>query len=395
MSFDIALSGINAINSELDTISNNIANSGTYGFKSSRANFSSMYAGMQPTGTRVGSLTQSIDLGGSVLNTGRGMDAAIQGRGFFVTKDNSGAMLYSRVGIFATDKDGYVVDSFGRKAQGYAALTGGSGLGAFGDLKVTTGQIAAKASDTLNYVGNMSADWAAPSVTPFDPAVPQSYNSSMVSVVYDSLGSKHTLTQYFVHSNTNEVTAHYAFDGAAQGSQVLKFGTDGALTAPTTPVSLAITPTPNGANAMTLAIDYAGTTQYAGESTTTTNSTNGYASGVMTGVQIEKDGAVMALYSNGQKQSVGTLAIATFPNEGGLTPVGDTAWTSSGESGEALYFTAGVGTAGTLTVGALEQSNVDVAAELVGLMSAQRNYQANTKIISTENQMMQALMQAV
>lgn len=396
MSFDIALSGINAINTELETVSNNIANSGTYGFKSSRANFSSMYAGAQPVGTQIGSLTQSIGQGGSVLSTGRAMDASINGRGFFATRNTDGTLLYSRVGIFSTDKDGFVVDSFGHFVQGYATVPGSTALGALGDLQVKTGQIAAKATDKLDYVGNLSADWKAPTTATFDPTDATSYNASQVSVVYDSLGSKHTLTQYFVHSGTNQVTAHYSFDGTLQGtSQTMTFGTDGTLTSPAGTVALSIAPTPSGADPMTVAINYAGTTQYAGDASTTTNSANGYASGVMTGVTIEKDGSVMAQYSNGQKQSVGMLAIATFPNENGLVPVSDTAWTTSNDSGTPLYFTPGVGTAGSLSVGALEQSNVDVASELVNLMSAQRNYQANTKVISTENQMMQSLMQAV
>lgn len=395
MSFDIALSGLNAVSDQLDTISNNIANSGTYGFKSSRANFASMYAGTQPTGTRVASETQSIGQRGSVLNTGRAMDAAIQGRGFFVTRDGSGATNYTRVGIFSTDKDGYVVDSFGRKVQGYGATTGAAAQGAMGDIQVPTGQVAAKATDILNYVGNLSADWSAPAVTPFNPADPQSFNSSMVSVVYDSLGTKHSLTQYFVHSGTNQVTVQYSFDGTVLGaSSTLSFGTDGVLTAPAGSVALNLG-TPAGATALTVNVNYAGTTQFAGEANTTVNSANGYASGVLTGVQIEKDGSVMALYSNGQKQSAGTLALATFPNENGLVSTSDTSWITTNESGEALFSKPGVGTAGGLAVGALEQSNVDVASEMVGLMSAQRNYQANTKVISTENQMMQALMQAV
>jgi flagellar hook protein FlgE len=410
MSFDIALSGINAINTELDTISNNIANSGTYGFRSSRANFSSVYAGTQPVGTQVSSLTQSINEGGSVLSTGRAMDAAIQGRGFFVTKNTDGSMLYTRVGIFATDKDGYVVDSFGHRAQGYATVGGATALGAPGDLQVPTGQVPAKATGNVDYVGNLSADWPAPTVTTFDPTNPKSYNSSMVSVVYDSLGVKHSLTQYFVSGGpgTNTVDVYGTFDGTPVGSPTaiatLDFNatattTVGQLNPATAPTTLtfapATFPTIAGAGTLSFNIDYTGTTQYAGEAVTTTNSADGYASGVMTGVQIDKDGSVMALYNNGQKQSIGILAIATFPNENGLVPVSDTAWTTSKDSGNALYFAPGVGTAGTLATGSLEQSNVDVASELVGLMTSQRNYQANTKVISTESQMMQALMQAV
>ena len=394
MSFEIALSGINAVNTQLDSISNNIANSGTYGFKSSRTNFASMYAGTQATGTEVGSTTQSIDIGGSVTTTGRGMDAAIQGRGFFVVRDASGQQLYTRVGIFSTDKDGYVVDSVGRKVQGYGAVAGSSVLGAMGDLKVPTGQVAAVASDRLQYVANMSADWSTPTSPTFDKTDPLSFNSSTVSVVYDSLGVQHSVTQYFVKTGTSQVTAHYTFDGAdLPTTTVLNFDTGGQLISPTGAVPLALG-TPNGAAALSINLDYTGTTQFAGEATTTTNSANGYASGTMTGVQIANDGSVMAQYSNGQKQRVGTLALATFPDEGALTPVSDTSWAVSNASGSPLYFAPGTGMAGSLTSGALEQSNVDMTSELVDLMSAQRNYQANTKVITAEDEMMKTLMQA-
>lgn len=395
MSFDIALSGINAVNAQLDTISNNIANSGTYGFKSSRVNFSSTYAGTQSTGAEVGSLTQSIDAGGSVLTTGRDMDASIQGRGFFVSRDTAGNMLYSRVGIFSNDKEGYIVDSVGRRVQGFAAIPNSTTLGAMGDLKVPTGQIAASASTQMKYTGNLSFDWTAPAVAVFDPAEPRSFNGSMVSVVYDSLGAQHSVTQYFVKTGTNQVTVHYTSDGAAvAATNVLNFDTNGQLTTPAAPVAVGL-PTPTGAAAFAVTMDYAGTTQFAGEATTSANSTNGYASGTLIGVQVTDDGQVMAKYSNGQKQSVGTVALATFPDEGSLVAVSDTSWTTSNASGTPLYFAPGTGMAGTLTSGAIEQSNVDITAELVGLMSAQRNYQANAKVISTENQMVQALMQAV
>lgn len=395
MSFDIALSGINAVNAQLDTISNNIANSGTYGFKASRVNFSSTYAGTQSTGAEAGSMTQSIDLGGSVLTTGRDMDVSIQGRGFFVSRDSTGNTLYSRVGIFSNDKDGYVIDSVGRRVQGFAAVKDSDTLGPMGDLRVPTGQIAASASTAMRYVGNLSSDWTPPTVATFDPAEPRSFNGSMVSVVYDSLGAQHSVTQYFVKTGTNQVTVHYTSDGAAvPATNVLDFGPNGQLVSPTAPVAVAL-PTPTGAEPFAVTMDYAGTTQFAGEATTSSNAANGYASGTLIGVQVNDDGQVMAKYSNGQRQSVGTVAVATFPDEGSLVAVSDTSWTASNASGTPLYFAPGTGMAGSLTGGSVEQSNVDITAELVGLMSAQRNYQANAKVISTENQMIQALMQAV
>ncbi|WP_079434073.1 flagellar hook protein FlgE [Zoogloea sp. LCSB751] len=395
MSFEIALSGINAVNTQLDTISNNIANSGTYGFKSSRANFASEYAGSQSTGTTVSSQTQSINVGGGVLSTGRGMDAAILGRGFFVSKDVSGQSVYSRVGVFSVNKDGYVVDGSGRRVQGYAAIAGSATLGAMGDLQVPAGQVAAKATDKLQYVANMSADWSTPAVAPFDPTDPQSFNGSMVSVVYDSLGTQHSVTQYFVKLATNQVVVHYGFDGTVQPTTTtLQFDPAGQLTSPAAAVALPLG-TPTGAAPLTVNIDYAGTTQFAGEATTTANAANGYASGTLTSVQIADDGGIMVQYSNGQKQRTGTLALATFPDEGALTPAGGTSWAMSNDSGTPLFFTPGSGMAGKLTSGALEQSNVELTGELVNLMTAQRNYQANTKVISAQSQMMQNLMQAI
>lgn len=402
MSFEIARSGINAVNASLETISNNIANSGTYGYKSSRSNFSAMYADSHPTGVEVSSTTQSIENGGGLFNTGRGMDAMIQGRGFFAVRDPAGQTVFTRVGLFNVDKDGYVVDSLGRKAQGYAAVLDangrpvqGGGLGALGDLRVSTGQIPAQPSDKLSFNGNLSADWTVPAVATFDKDEPRSFNSSVTSTVYDSLGTKHSVTQYFVKTGTNTVNAYYSFDGAAPTGvgTTFNFDAQGQLTA-VPAVSINATPA-NGAAPIAMTVDYTGLTQFAGDTTTRTNETNGYAAGTLTGTSLSEDGSLIATYSNGEKQTVGTLALATFANESGLKAISDTSWTNTGDSGVALYSRPGAGTAAKLSAGALEQSNVDITGELVSLMGAQRNYQANTKLISTENEMMQALMQAV
>ena len=159
MSFDIALSGIQSINQQLNSTSNNIANAGTYGFKSSRANFSAMYAGSRATGTEIGSLTQSMSLNGGVLNTGRALDAAIDGRGYFVSRDAQNTMSYSRVGIFSASNEGKLIDANGRLVQGYAAVKGSTALGTMGDMLIPTGQIPAVASTKLAYAANMSSEW--------------------------------------------------------------------------------------------------------------------------------------------------------------------------------------------------------------------------------------------
>lgn len=392
MSFDIALSGIQSINQQLNSTSNNIANAGTYGFKSSRANFSAMYAGSRATGTEIGSITQSMTLNGGVLNTGRALDAAIDGRGYFVTRDAQNTMTYSRVGIFSASNDGLLIDSNGRLVQGYASVKGSTALGTMGDIKIPTGQIPAEASTKLAYAANLSSDWTVKTPA-FDKTNELSYNSAKVSVVYDSLGGKHALGQYFVKTATG-VDVHYTFDNT-DVTPVTKMTFDTAGKLVTGTAATPVLPTPPGAAAMSVAIDYTGTTQFAGEATTSTDRADGYASGTYTGVELADDGSVVAKYTNGQKQSIGVLAIATFPDEGALTAVNDTSWIASTTSGTAIYDRPGVGMAGKLATSSLEQSNVDITTELVGLMTSQRNYQANSKVISTESAMLQSLMQAL
>ena len=392
MSFDIALSGIQSINQQLNSTSNNIANAGTYGFKSSRANFSAMYAGSRATGTEIGSITQSMSLTGGVLNTGRALDAAIDGRGFFVARDAQNTMSYSRVGIFSASSDGKLIDSNGRLVQGYAAVKGSTTLGTMGDMNIPTGQIPAVASTKLAYAANMSSEWTIKAV-PFNKTNELSYNSAKSSIVYDSLGAKHSLGQYFVKTATG-VDVHYTFDNAdVTPVTSMTFDTNGKLVTGTT--ATPVFPTPPGAAALSIAIDYTGTTQFAGEATTSTDRADGYASGTYTGVELADDGSVVAKYTNGQKQSIGVIALATFPDEGALTAVNDTSWVASTTSGTAIYDRPGVGMAGKLVTSSLEQSNVDITSELVGLMTSQRNYQANSKVISTENAMLQSLMQAL
>ncbi|SFU64344.1 flagellar hook protein FlgE [Pseudoduganella namucuonensis] len=424
MSLDIALSGIQAINDQLGTISNNIANAGTFGFKASRANFASQYSGDQASGTRIGSVTQTIGTVGSTLQTGRGLDAAINGRGFFVVKDGSNAPSFTRVGIFDSDNAGFLVDQSGRRVQGFAQLPGSTVLGPLGDLSLPSGQIPAVASTELSYLSNFSADWKAPdpAVNPFvppDPVAvpattpdPSSYNMSRVSVVYDSQGNQHSVTQYFVKAAApNTVEVHFAIDGkgaplAGIPMATLHFDANGKILDvnggdPLLPKTLAVTfqpsvlDTTNGASDMNITIDYSGSTHSAGEATTSVNKADGYAAGNFSGVELAGDGSVVAKYTNGERMTVGKVAVATFASESQLTSISDTSWQANLDSGTPLYTTPGTGLAGSLTTSALEQSNVDVTTELVGLMVSQRNYQANSKVIQTESAVLQSLMQAM
>lgn len=421
MSFDIALSGIQAINESLDVTSHNIANAGTYGYKSNRANFATLVAGSQLNGVQVGSTTQSIGLSGGILNTGNNLDASISGRGFFVTRTANNSMQYTRVGIFDTSLDGYLVDSSGRRVQGMAITPPSTELGAEGDLAIPNKSIPAQITTKATYVGNLSADWTIktgvdPStVTPTTPPDPATYNTSKSTDLYDSLGTKHVLTQYFSLTGTGAVTVNYAVDGnGIAATTALAFDTTTGQLTPAdaatgkTVSTLDMSDVPgtdptlwpkftSGANMnATIDIDYTGTTYFAGETSTASNApVDGYSAGAFSGVSLGTDGSVIAKYTNGQSQTVGRVVLATFANEQGLTQVSDTSWEASTASGVANTDVAGVGVNGTLNVATLEQSNVDITSELVGLMTSQRNYQANSKVIQTESTMLQSLMQAI
>jgi flagellar hook protein FlgE len=409
MSFDIALSGIQAINEQLDTISNNVANSGTYGFKSGTSNFAALYAGNQVNGTEIESTTQSMSLAGGLLNTGDGLNASINGTGFFVSTDSSGQTTYSRVGLFTVDKTGQVVDANGNKVQGYGVVKNTDGTttqGALGDLVIPTGQVPAVATTTLNYVGNLSADWTVPvDAATFSRTDAQSYNMSQTSVIYDSQGVSHTLTQYFSKDATNNtVDVNYYLGNTPVGTAKLAFNTDGSLTptaGSTTTADTTLTlaaddvTLPSSVDPITLNINYNGTTQFAGTATASTNQADGNAAGNYVSVALGSDGSMIATYSNGQTQTVGTVALATFANQNGLTPISGTSWVATAASGTANISAPGIGQAGDLTVQSLEQSNVDITTQLVDLMTAQRNYQANSKVITTYDTTLQALMQAI
>ena len=395
MSFNIAMTGLSAVNEQLNTISHNIANAGTTGFKSSRTEFGSIYADSQAMGVEVLGTTQSISQGGSLVTTGRSLDLAISGGGFFVTQGSNGDISYTRAGVFGADKDNFIVNAAGQKLQGYAVDAAGNlQVGAMGNLQLQNANLPAKATDTLQFSMNLDANEDVPTVTPFDPANVNSYNSTYTTKVFDSQGKEHTLTQYFIKTADNNWDAHYYADGASvAGPQAMTFGTNGALATPAAPVTVAF-PLP-GVDAMSIAIDYSTSSQYGSDFVVTTNRASGYAAGEQTGLSVEKDGMVYANYSNGQRMLQGQVALANFTNAGGLKNVSGTAWVETADSGAALIGVPGVGPFGELVAGSLENSNVDLTQQLVGLMEGQRNYQANTKVLTTNKELTQVLFSAI
>lgn len=400
MSFSIATSGLNAVTEQLNAISNNIANSGTVGFKSGRAEFAALYADSQPLGVGVTGVTQSITKGGSITSTGTALDLAINGNGFFMVRDSAGTTAYTRAGYFGTDNNGNLVNNQGMYLQGYPVDANGAlQVGTIGNLTISSGSIPAKATSTIDFTANLDARAEAPATSPFDPKDNTSYNNSYTTQVYDSLGREHTLNQYFVKTGENTWDVHYYMDdkpvtsGGTNQVQSLTFNSQGILTDPTGAVGL--TADIDGADAINIDMSYNGTSQYGSDFSVSKNKGDGYASGERTGQAIDEDGSVYATFSNGERLLQGQLVLANFTNPNGLKSQDGTTWAQTASSGAPLTGAPGSGLLGSIVSGALESSNVDLTSELVGLMSAQRNYQANTKVISTNDSMMNSLFQAL
>jgi flagellar hook protein FlgE len=396
MSLNISLSGLRSSTQQLDVISQNIANSATAGFKSSRTEFSAIVAGGSPGGVEVTRVSQNFEKDGAKEFTGRPLDMAISGEGFFMVKDGSGQSKYTRAGMFGTDNQNNIISSSGMKLQGYGVndVTGVLEAGKLVDLKVGSSSIPANASTSLEFKSNFKADAPIiPVAPPFDKTDANTFNFSYSSELYDSLGNTHTMTQYMVKDAANDWTAHYEIGGSMVSTQNVTFNTDGTMATPVAPVNLAYAPA--GADPMNIALDMAGTTQYAGEFSVSRNSTDGYTSGDLAGISVSDEGDIIAQYTNGRDTIQGKVALANFTNPQGLMQSEQTTWTQTFSSGNAVTGEAGTGTLGTLTSGAYEQSNVELTNELVGLMTSQRNYQANAKSMSTSDQMTQTLFQTI
>ncbi|PKG56094.1 flagellar hook protein FlgE [Shewanella sp. Choline-02u-19] len=402
MSFNIALSGLQATTQDLNTISNNIANSSTVGFRSGRSEFSAIYNGGQAGGVNVMSTSQNFSNGGSLTYTGRQLDMGIQGDGFFVLSGQDGNTMYARAGMFNQDANGFVTDPAGNRLQGYSVgATGNLQTGNVADLQIQAGALPAKATTTLGLVSNLDArvDIIDPLATPFDPDNAATYHSSSTVTAYDSLGKEHALTQYYTKTADNTWSVHYMMgntDVTPAGGHQLSFDSDGILTGGNS-LTLAITD-PNiiaGASNMNLALSYDKSTQYASDYNNSSLSQNGYTSGELNGIRLDDSGMLFGTYTNGQEQLQGQVVLADFNNPNGLTPTSNNAWTATNAAGQPIIGTPTTGTLGSVASGYLEGSNVDTTAEMVNLMTAQRNYQSNAKVLDANSTMQQALLNAI
>ncbi|MDT4833348.1 flagellar hook-basal body complex protein [Achromobacter agilis] len=495
MGFGQGLSGLNAAAQNLDVIGNNIANSGTVGFKSSTASFADVYASSRVgLGVKVAAISQRFTVG-TVQGGGGEYDIAIDGaKGMFRVTDQSGAVMYTRNGEFLVDKNNFIVNAQGYRLTGYPA-------GAIGanptELQLPMANVAPKATSTGTTVANLDAnakvvyetntetvpetlgtvtlggtifsfrrdgagaatlvasvpagtpvpgvgatftngaetvtmgangavasgdlskmatfsEYVAATVEvgkPFDPTVAGSYTNASPMTVYDSLGNSHQVMQYFVkrpsEAGASVYEVYYTMDGKAMAPTTenggvwssgvtptkLTFNNAGTLTsAPVVTLSFAQpggTTTP--ADPLNIAMNYTGTTQY-GSNYKLVAKPDGYTSGEFSGINIGGDGSLVASYTNGETQVVGTIVLADFSNLQGLQPVGNNAWTETAASGQPILGQPGTNGMSKVVGQATEASNVDMSKELVNMIIAQRTYQANSQTIKTQDEIMQVLM---
>lgn len=431
MSMNIALTGLKAATTDLSVISNNIANANTTGFKLSRAEFGDMVAGNSANSSGMGVQLEDISQQfkqGSVSSTGKTLDLAIYGEGFFNIKQD-GADLYTRAGIFDTDNDGYVVNSLSQNLQGYGVDATTNKLTAIvGDLRIDTADMKPTPTTTVDAGVNLDANATIPPVAAFDPANPDSFNSTTSLTIYDSLGNSHRFDLYFIKTATltwdvqatrnggepitTATSAPTLYTPAAVAPSVLtnlQFDSKGLpidsdpATAGTQPIKLsftipaadlmpAIPGTPNGADPLVMEVNFEKTTQFGGPFSANSLTQDGYAKGRLTGINVDKNGELSGRYNNGQSKLMGQVVLANFASVQGLQPVGDTNWAETAASGPALVGAPQTGTLGKLVPSALEASNVDLTEQLVNMISAQRNFQANTQVINTNGTLYQSIL---
>ncbi len=416
MPFRIALSGLNAASTDLRVTGNNIANAATNGFKESRTEFGDVYANaIQDTssnaagqGVRVARVAQQFSQG-TIDFTSNNLDLAISGQGFFVLAQADGTQAYTRAGAYSVDRDGYVVNNANARLQTYQATTGVGGATTFNtgvlqDLQLPTTPSAPSATDTVNVALNLNSTDEPPTLA-FSPDDAATYNRTTTTVIYDSLGNSHAATFYYAKTADNNWDQYVYVNGQnvppAGGTSTpptpfqLTFDQSGTLTqvngaAGTMAQTAAFNPG-SGAADIQFDLDLTGTTQYGAAFAINNLTQNGFSSGRLAGVDIDTEGVVFARYTNGQSSALGKVAMAKFNNQQGLRQVGETNWVESFSSGTPQFGEAGTSSFGQIQSGALEASNVDIAAQLVNLITAQRNFQGNAQVISTADTITQTI----
>lgn len=450
MAFQQGLSGLNAASKTMETIGNNVANAGTVGFKKSQAQFADVYAssligsGASPIGigTKLARVSQQFTQA-NITGTNNPLDMAINGDGFFVMTAPDGATRFTRNGQFLLNKNGNIESASGGVLNGYSVDSNGNiSNGKPGPLVISNKALAP--TPTSKYDVNLNLDSGKqPIAAAFDPSDPTTYSNQTSVGIYDSLGNSHVLSTFYVNRGAvpgpgNSWDVYATIDGtgvdladpsgtlaAANASVPPVMGTDpvtgnpivvsgfgdangnpvnginipfsqgglpalaGGAAIPPVSANLVLT---NGANTpQAVKINFSGTTQYALEFGVRDQKQNGYTAGNLVSFNLSPDGKIVGSYTNGQTSVLGQVALGRFKNPNGLMSVGDNEWSETSLSDSAIVDKPGTSGLGVVQSSAVEESNVDLTAELVSMITAQRIYQANAQTIKTEDQIMQTL----
>lgn len=416
-SMNTGAAGLRAHGEAMGTTSDNIANTNTVGFKRQRAIFQdvlgrSIGGGAQPSagaGSRVGHIQQMWSQG-ALLTTDAPTDLALSGEGFFVVDGNTGGAdgrFFTRAGQFVINNEGMLANPDGLRLQGYTAGADGTMGGDLGDLQVSGQTLPANPTASIELAVQLDSE-AAVLAVPFDPTNPSgTSNFSTSMTTYDSLGNAHETSVYYAKTGPQTWDWHAMVDGeeVVGGVAGVPFeGANGTVTFDATGALATETP---GASSWDFvdavagqAIDFdfgesiaeggtglTGSTAFASPTTTTGLFQDGYGSGTVAGLSVSGDGTVEGVFSNGQRRVIAQVAVADFASIDGLERGGNNLWVESRDSGQALIAGAGTGGRGSVVSGALEQSNVDLGQEFVDLIGFQRGFQANSRIITTADEM--------
>ncbi len=399
MSFQQGLSGLNAAAKGLDAVSNNVSNAATVGFKGASAQFADVFAasmggggaGQVGIGVNVATVKQGFNQG-NITVTSNPLDIAINGGGFFRMND-AGSITFARNGQFLVNKDGYIVNSSGARLTGYAANAAGIIVPSSPtDLMISSADLVPNAS-TIGTLGvNLDSRETVPPIA-FNYTDPTSYNSSTALTVYDSLGNSHVETLYFRKTGANAWQVYTGLDGAAPvpaGGTALTFTPSGAVAAGGT-INTSFAVTTGAVTPLAVALDLNASTQFGAVFGVNAMTQDGYPSGRLSGLSVSSEGIIQGRYSNGQTRDLGQIVLANFANQNGLQSLGGNQWSETSASGQPLIGTPDSGSLGALQSAAVEESNIDLTAELVNMITSQRNYQANAQSIKTQDAIMQTL----
>ncbi|MCZ2103900.1 MAG: flagellar hook protein FlgE [Comamonadaceae bacterium] len=415
MAFQQGLSGLSAASKSLDVIGHNIANSNTTGFKASRAEFSEMIAtAVGSAGGNDAGIGVTLDTvaqqftQGNISITGNTLDVAINGNGFFQVRQPDGSMAYTRAGNFKLDDQGNMITNGAAQLMGYPVdpLTGERSSISVIPLVFPTGApIPARQTGEVTVAMNLDAratDAAGdPAATPPVSATPRTTYGTSLNV-YDSQGVAVPVSLYFQKTGTaNTWDVYDRLDDPTASPPVvatpvgqLVFNGAGVLQSGS-PLTLTVDPSKTNPNnppaAFAVTLDLSAATQFGTKFAVSDLTQDGYTAGQLTGITIGSDGTLMTQYSNGVSRPEGQIALASFRNAQGLEDVGNNLWVETSSSGQPVLGAPLDGNFGTLRAGALEDSNVDLTAELVNMMTAQRAYQANAQTIKTQDQVLATL----